>query len=81
MLRASKDSKQQSFDVHSLIQLDVDQFYGIEIEEFPAQIAGGAVADGSILMNQLVSEEFGLYFAAHSAAGEQYDCLCECFTH
>lgn len=30
---------QQTLDVQSLIQVDVDQFYGIEIEEFPAQIA------------------------------------------
>jgi hypothetical protein len=63
VLRASKDSKQQSFDVHSLIQLDVDQFYGIEIEEFPAQIAQVALWLMDHQMNQLVSEEFGLYFA------------------
>lgn len=30
---------QMSFDIHQMIQLDVDQFHGIEIEEFPAQIA------------------------------------------
>ena len=63
VLRASKDSKQQSFDVHSLIQLDVDQFYGIEIEEFPAQIAQVALWLMDHQMNQKVSEEFGLYFA------------------
>lgn len=63
VLRASKDSKQQSFDVHSLIQLDVDQFYGIEIEEFPAQIAQVALWLMDHQMNLQVSEEFGLYFA------------------
>lgn len=63
VLRASKDSKQQSFDVHSLIQLDVDQFFGIEIEEFPAQIAQVALWLMDHQMNLQVSEEFGLYFA------------------
>lgn len=63
VLRASKDSKQQSFDVHSLIQLDVDQFYGIEIEEFPAQIAQVALWLMDHQMNLQVSEEFGMYFA------------------
>ncbi len=39
VLRASRASEQMTMDVHSLINLDVDQFLGIEIEEFPAQIA------------------------------------------
>jgi hypothetical protein len=43
VLRASHElsghAGQQSVDVHSLIGVNVDQFYGIEIEEFPAQIA------------------------------------------
>ncbi|HEY9037268.1 MAG TPA: DNA methyltransferase [Pseudomonadales bacterium] len=63
VLRHSNTSGQQSFDVHSLINLDVDQFYGIEIEEFPAQIAQVALWLMDHQMNQQVSEEFGLYFA------------------
>jgi hypothetical protein len=39
VLRASRESGQQVLDVQPLINIDVDQFYGIEIEEFPAQIA------------------------------------------
>jgi hypothetical protein len=39
VLRASHASGQQFLDIHQLIRIDVDQFYGIEIEEFPAQIA------------------------------------------
>jgi type II restriction/modification system DNA methylase subunit YeeA len=39
VLRASRESGQQVLDVQTLINIDVDQFYGIEIEEFPAQIA------------------------------------------
>jgi hypothetical protein len=62
VLRASRDNKQQTLDVHELIYLNVDQFYGIEIEEFPAQIAQVAMWLMDHQMNQLVSEEFGSYF-------------------
>lgn len=54
---------QQSIDVHSVIGVNVDQFYGIEIEEFPAQIAQVALWLVDHQMNLKVSEEFGLYFA------------------
>jgi hypothetical protein len=50
-------------DVHGLIHADVDQFYGIEIEEFPAQIAQVALWLMDHQMNMRLSEEFGLYFA------------------
>ncbi|WP_024537582.1 class I SAM-dependent DNA methyltransferase [Comamonas badia] len=63
VLRASYQSGQQSLDVHQLISLDVDQFYGIEIEEFPAQIAQVALWLVDHQMNLRVSEEFGMYFA------------------
>ena len=63
VLRASQISGQQSLDVHNLIYLDVDQFYGIEIEEFPAQIAQVALWLMDHQMNLLVSVEFGMYFA------------------
>src|SRR5574340_766203 len=63
VLRASYDSGQQVLDVHQLIGVDVDQFYGIEIEEFPAQIAQVALWLMDHQMNVRVSEEFGLYFA------------------
>jgi len=63
VLRAARDSRQMTLDVHSLIQLDVDQFHGIEIEEFPAQIAQVALWLTDHQMNMKVGEEFGLYFA------------------
>ena len=50
-------------DIHQQIQIDVDQFYGIEIEEFPAQIAQVALWLMDHQMNLRVSEEFGMYFA------------------
>ena len=62
ILRASRASDQSFLDVHSLLHLNVDQFYGIEIEEFPAQIAQVALWLMDHQMNLLVSEEFGQYF-------------------
>jgi hypothetical protein len=54
---------QLSVDVNNLIGVNVDQFYGIEIEEFPAQIAQVALWLVDHQMNLRVSVEFGLYFA------------------
>ncbi len=63
VLRAAYGNGQQALDVHTLINLDVDQFHGIEIEEFPAQIAQVALWLIDHQMNLRVSDEFGLYFA------------------
>ena len=43
--------------------MNVNQFYGIEIEEFPAQIAQVALWLVDHQMNLLVRERFGTYFA------------------
>lgn len=53
----------QFMDVHQQIQLDVDQFYGIEIDEFAAQIAQVALWLMDHQMNVKVADEFGMYFA------------------
>jgi hypothetical protein len=45
------------------VAVDVDQFYGIEIEEFPAQIAQVALWLMDHQMNLRVAEHFGEYFA------------------
>lgn len=63
VLRAAKISSQQVLDVSNLILVNVDQFYGIEIEEFPAQIAQVALWLMDHQMNLAVSQEFGAYFA------------------
>lgn len=63
VLRALSKSTQRNLYLSNLVSLDVDQFYGIEIEEFPAQIAQVALWLMDHQMNQMVSEEFGLYFA------------------
>jgi hypothetical protein len=53
---------QQVTDVANLMLCDVDRFYGIEYEEFPAQIAQVALWLIDHQMNMLVSMEFGEYF-------------------
>jgi hypothetical protein len=63
VLRAGRASGQQVLDIQTLINVDVDQFYGIEIEDFPAQIAQVALWLTDHQMNMKVSEEFGAYFA------------------
>lgn len=50
-------------NIHQELTLDVDQFYGIEMEEFPSQIAQVALWLADHQMNLKVSEEFGMYFA------------------
>jgi hypothetical protein len=56
-----KAGRQQVTDVEHLVNLDVDQFYGIEIEEFPAQIAQVALWLTDHQMNMQVSQAFGDY--------------------
>jgi hypothetical protein len=51
------------FDVASLTKVDVDQFYGIEIDEFPARIAETAMWMMDHIMNTRLSLEFGQVFA------------------
>lgn len=63
VLRALYGNGQQVLDVQTLINVDVDQFYGIEIEEFPAQITQVALWLTDHQMNMKISEKFGQYFA------------------
>lgn len=58
------DRRAATLDVAEFnILCNVDQFYGIELEEFPAQIAQTAMWLMDHQMNLQVSEEFGFYFA------------------
>jgi hypothetical protein len=63
ILRALHPDRSQLLDVQSEILCNVDQFYGIELEEFPAQIAQTAMWLMDHQMNLKVSEEFGQYFS------------------
>lgn len=49
-------------DIGQLIKCDVDKFYGIEYEEFPAQIAQVAMWLMDHQMNQQVTQTFGEYY-------------------
>jgi len=62
VLRVLNKSGQRVIDISSIILIDVDQFYGIEYEEFPARIAEVAMWLIDHQMNMLVSNEFGQYF-------------------
>ncbi|MDZ4819476.1 MAG: DNA methyltransferase [Planctomycetota bacterium] len=62
LTRQKHTGRQQIVDVNALIKLDVDQLYGIEIEEWPVRIAEVAMWLMDHQMNQRFSEEFGQYF-------------------
>ncbi len=49
-------------DIDHLSKIDVDQFYGIEIEEFPARIAEAAMWLVDHQMNMKLSDAFGEVF-------------------
>jgi hypothetical protein len=62
-LRASTEGGLQMFDVATLSKIDVNQFYGIEIAEFPARIAETALWMMDHIMNNRLSLEFGEAYA------------------
>jgi hypothetical protein len=55
-------SGQMHLDIFQLVQTNVDQFHGIEIDEWPARIAEVALWLTDHQMNLRVSEEFGQYY-------------------
>ena len=63
ILRSLYKSGQRVMDIGAIIWLNVDQFYGIEYEEFPARIAEVAMWLIDHQMNMLISNEFGQYYA------------------
>jgi hypothetical protein len=60
---ATKQTGGQVMDVAQVCKITVGQFYGIEIEEFPARIARTALYLMDHKANLNVSKEFGQYFA------------------
>jgi len=54
---------QQVLDISHIMDVDVDQFYGIEYDEFPVRIAEVALWLMDHQMNLRISEEFGMYYA------------------
>lgn len=56
-------NEQMAMDIALLFKVRVDQFYGIEIEEFPARIARTALYLMDHQCNRAVSTEFGEHYA------------------
>lgn len=56
-------TKGQLLDVSTIVRCNVSQFHGIEIEDFPSQIARVAMWLVDHQMNMLVSEHYGTHFA------------------
>ena len=63
LLRARYENAGQIAALSLLCRLDVDRFYGIEVEEWPALIAEVALWLTDHQMNLAVSEAFGQYLA------------------
>lgn len=62
LLRSLYTDGQMDLDAVTLSVVDVDQFYGIEYEEFPARIAEVAMWMMDHIMNNKLSLEFGQTF-------------------
>ena len=60
--RDSQDYRQTDALAQALSVVDVDQFYGIELGEFPSRIAETALWMMDHIMNNRLSQEFGLIF-------------------
>ena len=60
--RAARTSGETVFSADAILRVKVDQFYGIEIEEFPACIARTALYLADHLANLDFSRRFGQYF-------------------
>jgi hypothetical protein len=81
VLHALHPEGQRVLDVKSLSKLDVDRFYGIELEEFPARIAETALWMMDHIMNNRLSDAFGesylripLKKAPHILNGDALEC-------
>lgn len=58
-----RDNRQLELNVEKMCKIDVDQFYGIEIGEFPGRIAEVALWMMDHIMNNMLSLEFGKNYA------------------
>lgn len=63
VLKEINANGERFFDISSVCKVNVDQFFGIEIEEFPAQIARLALWLTDHQMNLKVRDAFGEYMA------------------
>jgi hypothetical protein len=61
ILKMTVSAKQRVLDVSPMLKVNVEQFYGIELEDFPCQIAQVGMWLMDHQMNLRVSEQFGHY--------------------
>ena len=59
---AGESAGQQVVNLEMVLKVSVAQFYGIEIEEFPARIASTALYLADHIANREASAEFGQYY-------------------
>jgi len=57
-----KKHRQKVLDISVLLKVTIEQFYGIEIEDFPCEVARVSLWLMDHLMNLQVSKELGQYF-------------------
>ncbi|MBD2394094.1 DUF559 domain-containing protein [Cyanobacterium aponinum FACHB-4101] len=62
VLKELQTKGQLELDISNIIKVDVDQFYGIEYDEFAVRVAEVAMWLIDHQMNMKVSNEFGQYF-------------------
>ena len=62
ILKMQSAARQKMLDISLLLKVSVEQFYGIEYEDFPCQIATVGMWLVDHQMNLLVSEQFGKYY-------------------
>jgi len=63
ILKMKASTLQRELDISPLLKVSVTQFYGIEYEYFPCQIAQVGMWLIDHQMNLLASEQFGMYYA------------------
>lgn len=56
------DSKQSVLDISTLFKVNINQFYGIEIEEFPCRVAQVGMWLMEHQMNMLAADQLGKYY-------------------
>jgi hypothetical protein len=61
-MRHRRGGGHSMLDIDAFLKVNVGQFHGIEIEEFPCQVARTGLWLMDYLMNQRASEEFGQYY-------------------
>ncbi|MCL1980220.1 MAG: class I SAM-dependent DNA methyltransferase [Proteobacteria bacterium] len=63
ILKMKVNTGQKFLDLSPLLKVGVEQFYGIELEDFPCQIAQAGMWLMDHMMNLRAADQFGLYFA------------------